>query len=385
MSASNLLLNIILSIREKHPDLVLFLQTNPNAIFNVWLFWMQQVHGKVQDFNSPFRLFGAMKSVQGRTQLDVLMAIVLIAVIHQDFLDDYLRDEVDLECCTRKIPRRFMDMLHELLDVDVISEQLRTGWYSSMLQMVFNLKYPKWVLRTGIWMEHWNIFFGRIDPDGYGVFSIAYVDFRMIEETPEKPHQDRLMIEDLEFFATSFFQNIHYSYDALEAIGNTRWDLRVTQILEKELATLMKKVISQNAFDAGESNNHKWLITEMKSMLSRTVTVEMYMSNFFPIIPIGHETMASIFVYEFWQAHRKPDEIQSYKEYLFWILQQHAGMVSPWALELLSSLGNSEMQLPDIPRQFAHSGDVKILSNCEPRIKDLYIEYGRCFKRLTCK
>jgi hypothetical protein len=190
--------------------------------------------------------------------------------------------------------------------------------------------------------------------------------------------QDRLMIEDLEFFATTFFKNIKNSYDDLVAIGNTRWDLGVTQFLEKELAELMETMISQNAFNAGVSNNHSWLITEMKPMLSRTVTVEMYMRNFFPIIPIGHETIASIFVYEFWQAHRKPAEIQSYKEYLFWILQQHAGMV-PWALELLSSLWNPEMQLPVIPRQFAHSGDVKYLSNGEPSDKDLYIVYGRDF------
>lgn len=272
-----------------------------------------------------------------------------------------------------------MEMLDELLDADVISEQLRTGWYSSMLQMVSNLKYPKWVLRTGIWMEHWNIFFGKIDPDGYGFFSIAYVDFRIIEETPEKSHQDRLMIEDLEFFATSFFQNIHYFDDALEAIGNTRWDLRATQFLEKELETLMKTMISQNAFNAGASNNHEWLIAEMKPMRSLLVTVEMYMRNFFPKKPIGHETMASIFLYEFWQAHRKPDEIQSYREYLFWILQQHADMVSPLALELLSSLGNPETQLPVIPVQFVHSGDVKDLSNGEPRIKGLYCDYRRYF------
>lgn len=378
MSNFKLLLNIILSIREKHSDCASFLQTNPNAIFNVWLFWIQQVHGKVLDSDSPFSFLGVMKSVQDRTQLDVLMAIVLIAVIHPDFLDEYLSNEVDLECCILKIPIKFMEMLHELLDADVISEQLRTGWYSSMLQMVFNLKYPKWVLRTGIWMEHWNIFFGRIDPDGYGVFSIAYVDFRMIKETPESRHQDRLMIEDLEFFATFFFRNIGYSYDALKAIGNTRWDLRVTKFLEKELETLMKTIISQKAFNAGASNNHEWLITEMKLMLSRTVTIEMYMRNFFQI-PSGYETMASIFVYEFWQAHLKPDEMQSYREHLFWILQQHADMVSPLALELLRSLENPETQLPVIPGQFVHSCDVTNLSNGEPRIKDLWLDYSQYF------
>lgn len=379
MSASTLLLMIIESIREKHPDLASFLQNNPDAIFNVWLFWIQQVHGKVPDFHSPFSFLGVMKSVQVRTQLDVLMAIVLIAVIHPDFLDDYLRDEVDLECCMRKIPIEFMDMLYELLDADLISEQLRKGWYSSVLQMVSNLKYPEWVLRTGIWMEHWNIFFGRIDPDGYGVFSIAYVDFRMIKDTPEKPHQNRLMIEDLDFFVTMFFQNIRYSYDALKAIGNNRWDLRATQFLEKELVTLMKTMISQNAFNAGASNNHEWLITEMKPKLSQTVTVKMYVLKLFPIIPIRHKTIVSIFVYEFWQAHRKPDEMQSYREHLFWIFQQHADMVSPLALLLLSSLGNPETQLPVIPVQFVHSCDVKDLSNGEPRIKDLWLDYSKYF------
>lgn len=106
MLASKNLLMIILTIRMNYSDLVSFLQTNPNAIFNVWLFWIQQVHGKVPDSHSPFSFLGVTKSVQDRTQLDVLMAIVLIAVIHPDFLDDYLRDEVDLECCNTQDPEK---------------------------------------------------------------------------------------------------------------------------------------------------------------------------------------------------------------------------------------------------------------------------------------
>jgi hypothetical protein len=379
-----ILCSIITNIRTRHPDLVSFLQENPNAIFNVWLFWMQQVHGTVLDPHSPFSFLGAMKSVQERTQLDVLMAIVLIAVIHPDFLDDALKEDADLE---RDIPDEFIEMFHLLLDRSVVNEQFRDKYfwlrgdnYTEMFEMISNLKYPEWVLRTGIWMEHWNIFFGRIDPDGYGMFSIASVDFRMMQMTSDESPSDRLMFKDLHFFAKSFFENLSLSCNDLRAIGNTRWDVKATRFLEAEIAKLMKTKISQDAFNSGASKNHEWLIAKTKGMPSHRVTVKDYNHTLFPIKPSGLETISSIFVYEFWQAHLKPDEIQSYRDYLFWMLQQYADKVSPVAFELLSSLGNPETQPPVISVQIMW-GDVRELSNGEPKIKDLYLEHAKYFPR----
>jgi hypothetical protein len=375
---------IITTIRTRHPDLVSFLQKNPNAIFNVWLFWINQVHGKILDLRSPFSFLGATKIVQERTQLDVLMAIVLIAVIHPDFLDDALKEDADID---REIPKIFMDMFHELLDESVVNSQyrdgylwLRTGNYAQMFEMVSDLKYPKWVLRTGIWMEHWNIFFGRIDPDGYGIFSIEFMNFEMMAtEMDDESREKRLMLEDLGSFVTSFFKNLSLSYDDLIKIGNNRWDVKATLFLEKVLAELMKTKISQDAFDAGKLKDHSWLIAERKWKTQHSVNVENYMDCFFPFNPPGHETMASIFVYEFWQAHRKPDEIHSYREYLLWILQQHADKVSHLALKLLSSLENPERQPPVIPVQLVRDLDVSVYSNGEPKTKDLFCDYREHF------
>jgi hypothetical protein len=89
--------------------------------------------------------------------------------------------------------------------------------------------------------------------------------------------------------------------------------------------------------------------------------------------------MASIFVYQFWQAHRKPDEIHSYLEYLLWIFQQHADKVSHLALKLLSSLENPERQPPVIPVQLVRDLDVSVYSNGEPKTKDLLWDYREHF------
>jgi hypothetical protein len=187
------------------------------------------------------------------------------------------------------------------------------------------------------------------------------------------------MLEDLGSFVTSFFKNLSLSYDDLIKIGNNRWDGKATQFLEKQLAELMKTKISQDAFDAGKMKDHTWLIAKNKRMSSHQVTVKDYTCTLFPINPPGNETMASIFVYEFWQAHRKPDEIQSYRKYLSWILQQHADKVSPLALELLSSLENPERQPPVIPMQLVSDPDLKVFSNGEPKTKDLFCDYSEHF------
>ena len=370
---------MVVSMRERYPELVIFLRGNPNAVLNAVLCWTKQVSLYEITPQNPF-----VCSINSqRTSMDFFLIVILVAVIDPTFLDDVLSKYVSLEIIDQDLSStdhvKLISMLQSstrtvLGDYD---RWFRSGNFLGLIQMISSIMLPDSDCLQFMGMRYWSFIFGYINPHCDGAFHTESIG----------PFTEGLLIFDVfGSFCKAFFANLNNSLPVLDVIGNTFWEIHATEFLERKLVEMIRTAVSQFAYNMGEKDKHAWLSREIKlrnpfPRYQFDVTPKIYQKILFPDIHPEHETMMSVMVYQFWQTHPRPAQNMPDIKYLHWLLSMYAtgidrNILTPTRFLLILSL---DRRILPVPRTTPCPCDITGLSNIETQNKDLECDFRRYF------
>jgi hypothetical protein len=375
---------MVVSMRERYPELVLFLRGNPNAVLNAVLCWTKQVSLYEITPQNPF-----VCSINSqRTSMDFFLIVILVAVIDPTFLDDVLSKYVSLEIIDQDLSSADHVKLISMLQSSTrtvlgdYARWFRSGNFLELIQMISSIMLPDSDCLQFMGMRYWSFIFGYINPHCDGAFHTESIG----------PFTEGLLIFDVfGSFCKAFFANLNNSLPVLDVIGNTFWEIHATEFLERKLVEMIRTAVSQFAYNMGEKDKHAWLSREIKlrnpfPRYQFDVTPQNYKKILFPDIHPEHETMMSVMVYQFWQTHPRPAQNMPDIEYLHWLLSMYATEIPNLSIDrniltptrFLLILSEDRRILP-VPRTTPCPCDTTDLSNIETQNKDLECDFRRYF------
>jgi hypothetical protein len=375
---------MVVSMRERYPELVLFLRGNPNAVLNAVLCWTKQVSLYEVTPQNPV----ACSINPQRTPMDFFLIVVLVAVIDPTFLDHVLSKYVSLEIIDQDLCSadhvKLISMLQSSTGT-VLGDYARwfnSGNFLELIQMISSTRLPNSDNLQFMRMKYWSFIFGYINPHSDGTF-----------RTSSTGHfTEGLMIFDVFGpFCTAFFANLNDSLPVLDVIGNILWEINATEFLESQLSRSIKAAVSQFAYNMGEKDKHTWLNSKLgrcRNPVPRyksfdATTPDVYKNILFSDPLPVHETMMSVMLHKFWETHPRPAQNMPDIQYLHWLLSMYAteivdrNILTPTRFLLILS---ADRRVLPAPRTTPCPCDTTDLSNNgEPRNKDLECDFRRCF------
>lgn len=326
---------LIFFIRSSYPDIVAFLQQNPNALENMFLVWKKQVTVRLN-------VYGKMVDTRVIPTIHNMFFVVMLAVIYPDFLDESLDVFIQSSGKLSRGINFFCGNHQEFLEEHFKSERGFNFCSRDILQFLehmtkacTSLKREKFNFTYSL--NPWSMFFGDIDYSEPGQFGRLSVDLESSEP----------IFSVFESLLKGFFDNFQKTFEAsFRPVGNIKWREAYTSVFTVSISNIISRAIPNFAFKIDSGNEHQYLMAEDHSYRDGKMGDPNWASYHALLFPAWIRWILKCFMEDFWIAHRKQDPRMTEVEYLSWFFSiPEYAPCSGSPMKLISALSD-ETKLP---------------------------------------
>lgn len=326
---------LINEIRSSYPDIVAFLQKNPNAFENIILVWKKQV-------TVHLNIYGTMVDTRVIPTIHDMFIFVMVAVIHPDFLDESLNDFIQKSGDLSKQMKYYLDHQQDFLKKHCKSE-LGFIFYSKDIRRIIehmteactSSKREEFKFRYSL--SPWSMFFGDIDYSEPGQFGRLSVDLGSSEP----------IFSVFERLLKVFFENFQKTFEvSFRPVGNIKWREAYTSVFTVSISNTISIAIPNFAQNVDGKNAHAYLKKENayyqdSNPHQRSMGEIDWASYHALLFPAWTSWILKCFLEDFWIAHRKQDPRMTDLEYLSWFfsIPEYAPL-SQFPMRLISALSD---------------------------------------------
>ncbi len=321
---------LIFFIRSSYPDIVAFLQKNPNAFENIILVWKKQV-------TVHLNVYGTMVDTRFIPAIHDMFFVVMLAVIYPDFLDESLDGFIQSSGELSRDIIFFCGNHRDFLQEHFKSERGFNFCSRDILQFLehmtnacTSLEREEFKFRYSL--NPWSMFFGQIDYSVPRQFERLSVDLESSEP----------IFSVFESLLKGFFDNFQKTFEAsFRPVGNIKWCEAYTSVFTVIISNIISCAIPNFAFRIDSGNEHQYLMAEEVWYRDGKMGDPNWGSYHALLFPAWIRWILKCFMEDFWIAHRKPEPNMTEDEYLSWFfsIPEYAPL-SQSPMRLISALSD---------------------------------------------